>query len=305
MFKKVLGPWAGHVYSISVFFLLIGALSIFILMMGIQANDLIKQSFGQEHKRHFRELSIIFSIICGVSLFLRNLKVLSYVSIIKIIVMIFILIVAVSFSFYEYDRRRKSPPNSYIKLNEDDKKNYGTFFGEFPVFPTILGFMKAMGSWQTAYLFHMGVSDMYFSMENKSYLRWSKVSRISCLCIAILNICFALVGYFATADQLINDPHQDAKDLCAVNDLFLSLYDATNTNNMIQKIGIQASRYLIIFILMASYPIIFYFLKEYTLLIVKNLFPSFHQSVKFQFHLFFTDFGGFFVFFFFFLQTVI
>ena len=128
MFRKVLGPWAGHLYSISVFFLLIGALSIFILIMGIQVNNLIAGYLPKNATEAtilgmtvsipipFRILSITFSLICGVSLFLRNLKVLSYVSIVKIAVMIFILIVAISFAFPEYYRRRVTRAHCLSKV---------------------------------------------------------------------------------------------------------------------------------------------------------------------------------------------
>lgn len=266
MFRTVLGNWAGHLYSFSVFFMLIGAMSVFTLLMGIQANDFYKGAFAKEQDlANFRIMSVTFSLICGCSLLLKDLKALSYVSIIKIGVILFIFIVALCFARNEYDTRRT--------LHVPGK--VGSFTSEFPVHPTLLGFMKAMGSWQTAYLFHMGVSDMYFSMERRSYSRWSKVSKISVFIIAMLNVGFAVVGYLATADQLIQIDQQAKYDLCSSSGVFLSLYQVKSTFG---KIMINTARCLIVFILMSSYPLIFYFLKEYTLLIIKNLFPIFYAS---------------------------
>ena len=250
MFRNVLGDWAGHVYSFSVFFMLIGALSIFTLLMGIQLNDFYgaMKNDPKEKLFSFRIMSIMFSLICGLSLLFKDLKALSYVSIIKIGVIVFILLVSLCYARSNYDYRRAT-----------EEHGSGSFSDEFPVTPTLLGFMKAMGSWQTAYLFHMGVSDMYFSLENKSYSRWSKVSRISCFIIAMVNVAFAVIGYLATADQLIREKDQSRLDICSSSSVFLSLYVVNNTFG---KTLVNMARCLIVFILMASYPLIFYFLKE-------------------------------------------
>merc|ERR1719334_653225 len=133
---------------------------------------------------------------------------------IKIVVIILVLFLSVAYAPTEYTRRREENPLS---------GKTRTFKEEFPLYPTLLGFMKAMGSWQTAYLFHMGVSDMYFSLQNRSYAKWSRVSRLSVTLIATLNVCYAMVGYLATADQL--HAQRGDLDLCEKGVIFLSLYN--------------------------------------------------------------------------------
>jgi len=272
MFQTVLGHWASHVYSISVFFLLIGALSIFIIMMGMQTNDVYLAYYditdSEEMKReqfHFRILALCFSVLCGLSLFIRNLKMLSYVSIIKIVVIVVVLLISVAFAPGEYFRRRVVGE----KTIHGEDYELRSFAQEFPLWPTLLGFMKAMGSWQTAYLFHMGVSDMYFSLQNRSYAKWSRVSRLSVTLIATLNVCYAMVGYLATADQL--HAQRGDLDLCEKGVIFLSLY---NTDGPLKNALIMAARGTIVLILMASYPLLLYFLKEYTVQIARNLAPE-------------------------------
>ena len=238
MFRRVLGPWASQLYSFSVLFLVIGALSIFIIMMGLQTNDVYLAYNGyttkkeiEAHKVHFRILALCFSALCGLSLFIRNLKMLSYVSIIKIVVIILVLMLSVSYAPNEYLRRREVEPSTGERR---------TFREEFPLYPTFLGFMKAMGSWQTAYLFHMGVSDMYFSLQHRSYSRWSRVSRLSVALIAALNVGYAVTGYLATGDSL----HLDATavDLCSQGDLFLSLYQTDYAKNKSKWMLLMAGR---------------------------------------------------------------
>jgi len=274
MFKKVMGPRSSQIYSFSVFFLLIGCLSIYIIFMGMQFNDVYKmyrEMMGDEkdkiQKFNFRILSIAFSVLCGLSLFIRNLKMLSYVSMIKIVVIILVLFLSVAYAPTEYTRRREENPLS---------GKTRTFREEFPLWPTVLGFMRAMGSWQTAYLFHMGVSEMYFSLQNRSYAKWSKVSRVSVLIIATLNVCYALAGYLATADQL--HPQKDAVDMCSNSDIFLSLYDTNYDKEPLKWVLLFGGRAVIVLILMASYPLIMFFLKEYTVSIVQNLAPKAIES---------------------------
>eukprot|EP01083_Nonionella_stella_P089519 249780_1 len=266
MFKKVLGSWGANVYSISVFLLLVGALSIFMILMGIQTNDVYKSDpKNKKDLASFRVMSLVFSCICGLLLVFKNLKLLSYVSIIKIFVMIFILVVATMYATPEYARRREAIPGHQFSLD--------TFYEEFHLLPTIKGTMKALGSWQTAYLFHMGISDMYFSLENRSYSKWSKISRLSCLFVALFNLCFAVVGYLATADEKVPGGADGAEvvDLCKKPDVvFLSLYASRGLVNF--------ARILIVLVLVASYPLLFYFLKEYAMVIIKNVYPSFYEA---------------------------
>ena len=278
MFRTVLGPRASHLYSFSVFFLLIGAISIFIIMMGVQTNDVYLAYNGFTTKKemeansiHFRILGLCFSGLCGLSLFIRNLKMLSYVSVIKIVVIILVLLLSVSYAPNEYFRRRERDPSS---------GRIRTFKEEFPLYPTLLGFMKAMGSWQTAYLFHMGVSDMYFSLQNRSYARWSRVSRLSVALIATINVCYAMTGYLATADSL--HPDKDAVDLCSQGNLFLSYYQTDYAEDKGKWMLLMAGRGTIVLILMASYPLLFYFLKEYTIQIARSLIPQMLASQSTQ-----------------------
>ena len=274
MFQTVLGRWASHVYSFSVFFLLIGALTIYIIFMGMQTQDVycawnnitdtkVKEKMADNY---FRHLALMFTVLCGLSLFIRNLKMLSYVSIIKIVVIILVLLLSAAYASPEYDRRRD--------CDQTEQPNPGRrcFTEEFPLWPTLFGFMKAMGSWQTAYLFHMGVSDMYFSLSHRSYAKWSRVSRLSVLLIATLNVCYAMIGYLATADAL--HPTAGAVDLCQSEKIFLSLYETEYDKNPMKWVLLMAGRGVIVLILMASYPLLFYFLKEYTVQIARNVAPK-------------------------------
>ena len=269
MFTRVLGPWAVHLYSASVFVNLIGCLCIYIILMGSFFNDVYTNASGNQ-QIPFRFLSLTFSALCGLSLLFRNLKALSYVSVIKIGVIAMVLIISTMYASPEYARRRR--------LHDED--SISSFSSEFPLGPTVLGFMKAMGAWQTAFLFHMCVSDMFFSMKRGSVSRWSKVSRISVLVITAVNISCALVGYLATADQLISK--EGAQDLCSTsNDLFLSLYDSKG--DKVKAALLAVTRGSIVLILLASFPLLFYFLKQYTLIIVNNFlsrfFPMFYAKV--------------------------
>ena len=144
---------------------------------------------------NFRVLSLIFSLVCAVLLLIRNLKALSYVSLIKIGVFSLIFLISLSQFYYEIDTRVQGTKSRKMKI---------------PLLPSVFGVMKSVASWETSYFFHVGVAGMYAGMERPSIKRWNKLSSYSVTIICVINIVFGLLGFLATTNMEFNDN----KNLC-------------------------------------------------------------------------------------------
>ncbi len=134
-------------------------------------------------------------------------------------------------------------------------------------YSSMFGFIKALGAWQASYLFHMGASDIYFSMKNRTKANWFSVSRIGCLIIGFISCGFVLVGFLAASGEpsrnLTKGPKEQIPDLCASSDMYLVLY--------LRDGWVRFCNMLLTVTLGLTYPLFFYFLREYVLGIAKKI----------------------------------
>lgn len=259
MFQVVLGRKARMIYSLSLLVVLLSIPVVCTLIAVTFTNDVYVQWKGKDtEKINFRVIMLIFASLSGLSLFVRSLQTLGYVSMIRIAGIVGILVVVLSYAPGEFDLRRK---------NQIEQQSFSS---EFPMSPTMLGSMKALGCWHTAYMFHMGIAELFFNMKDRSYSRWSRVSKIAMTLVTVLNVCYALIGYLATTNQM----HPD-NNLCTTDkDTFLSLYHTDRHNDRAKWIILMICRVFIILVVLVRYPLFFIYLRTCTIQILTDIAPE-------------------------------
>ena len=117
MFECVMGKTGKYAYCISVVLMLFGAGTVYVVLMGVFGEQML-QTFGVPVEKfsrtdHFREYHVILSIGAGSLLLLKDLKALSYTSVIKCFVMVILVIMAFIFGFDEFKSRADRPRRSF------------------------------------------------------------------------------------------------------------------------------------------------------------------------------------------------
>ncbi len=133
MVTKLLGRRVGVFSSIAWALLLFGAMAIYVIVMSICFGEAI----GIDDKKlNFRVFVAMFSVICASFLLCKDMKVLSYVSFMKVAVLTIVLFVSFGKLFPEYKERTQFPPLPLSKRFTSTPLSIPLFFLLFLIFAT-------------------------------------------------------------------------------------------------------------------------------------------------------------------------
>lgn len=274
MFHKVLGFKAKLIFELSLFLLLCGAVGVYIVLTTEFAYELV----GRETLTvNYRLLALCFAVVSMLLLKFSNMKALSYVSLIKVGVIVVALIVSAIYALPEINFRKDFVTNHSGTGTKPAVKQLIEAASVYPMTPTLFGLMKGLSPWMCSFIFHVGVNDMYASLQGRSMPLWRRCSKIAVTIVAVITLLYAAVGFLATSNQkmlpILNDMHADDRHAVRRNDLcsghsgtFFGLYEENPV--------IRSMSAVLIVVLLLSYPLYFFFLKNLTLRLWKSIRPT-------------------------------